>query len=282
MIVLTTSASAQTFSFIPRDTPTSMVLTDDQTNTPVTVVITSQTTGDYVNTITADFTLEEGHFYDLVLYKNTDIVYKDRIFCTDQNIVTFSVNNGQYTSNTTSNTLRAEKCNKDGEIEAYYYSDDWTDVKKYPPTRIPAYGYSKDKIEILFAKPYAVGMKYYSYVDYNGAVPYALLEEEVADYLINEVQNGFSGTKVVNFNNGVPTEEQQSIITNKVLSKLTGSKGQKVIVAFNDNMDTKTTVDDLPLNDAPEHYTYLSEECMRKIMLGHNVTSPATFRHCRR
>ena len=105
MIVLTTSTSAQTLSFIPRDTPTSMVLTDDQTNTPVTVVITSQTTGDYVNTITADFTLEEGHFYDLVLYKNTDIVYKDRIFCTDQNIVTFSVNNGDYTSNTTSNTF---------------------------------------------------------------------------------------------------------------------------------------------------------------------------------
>lgn len=175
------------------------------------------------------------------------------------------------------NLLRAEKCNKDGEIEAYYYSDDWTDVKKYVPTKIPAYGYSKEKIEILFSKPYAVGMKYYAYPDYQGAVPYALLEEEIADYLINEVQNGFSGTKVVNFNNGVPTEEQQSIITNKVLSKLTGSKGQKVIVAFNDNMDTKTTVDDLPLNDAPEHYTYLSEECMRKIMLGHNVTSPLLF-----
>jgi hypothetical protein len=175
------------------------------------------------------------------------------------------------------NLLRAEKCNKDGEIEAYYYSDDWTDVKKYPPVRIPAYGYSKDKIEILFSKPYSVGMKYYAYPDYQGAVPYALLEEEIADYLINEVQNGFSGTKVVNFNNGVPTEEQQSIITNKVLGKLTGSKGQKVIVAFNDNMDTKTTVDDLPLTDAPEHYTYLSEECMRKIMLGHNVTSPLLF-----
>lgn len=105
MIVLTTSTSAQTFSFIPRDIPTSMVITDDQTNTPVTVAITSQTSGDYVNTITATFALKEGHFYDLVLYKNTDIVYKDRIFCTDQNIVSFSVNNGQYTSNTTSNTF---------------------------------------------------------------------------------------------------------------------------------------------------------------------------------
>jgi hypothetical protein len=105
MIVLQPSAAAQTFAFIPRDTPTSMVITDDQTNTPVTVAITSQLNGDYVNTITATFALLDGHFYDLVLYKNTEIVYRDKIFCTNQNIVTFSVNNGEYTSNTTSNTF---------------------------------------------------------------------------------------------------------------------------------------------------------------------------------
>lgn len=175
------------------------------------------------------------------------------------------------------NLLRAEKCNKDGEVVGYYYSDDWTDVKKFAPVRYSAFGTSKDKVEILFCKPYAVGMKYYSYPDYQGSVPYALLEEEIADYLINEVQNGFSGTKVVNFNNGVPTEEQQSMITQKVMNKLTGSRGQKVIVAFNSNAESKTTVDDIPLNDAPEHYTYLSEECLRKIMLGHNVTSPLLF-----
>jgi hypothetical protein len=61
------------------------------------------------------------------------------------------------------------------------------------------------------------------------------------------------------------------------MSKLTGSRGQKVIVAFNNNAESKTTVEDIPLNDAPEHYTYLSEECLRKIMLGHNVTSPLLF-----
>lgn len=105
MIVLTTSTSAQTFSFIPRGSFNTMIVTDDQTNTPVTIAITSQTIGDYVNTITASFALKEGHFYDLVLKQGTDIVYKDRIFCTDQNIVSFSVNNGQYTSNTTSNTF---------------------------------------------------------------------------------------------------------------------------------------------------------------------------------
>jgi hypothetical protein len=175
------------------------------------------------------------------------------------------------------NLLRAEKCNKDGEIEGYYYSDNWQDVKKYAPKRIPAYGYSNEQIEILFVKPYTVGMKYYAYPDYQGAVPYAKLEEEIADYLINEVQHGFSGTKVINFNNGIPTEEQQSIITNKVNAQLTGSKGLRTIVAFNASETSKTTVDDIPLNDAPEHYSYLSEECLRKIMLGHNVTSPLLF-----
>ena len=175
------------------------------------------------------------------------------------------------------NLLRAEKCDKDGQITGYYYSDNWDDTKKYAPIRFNAFGYSKDKIEILFSKPYSVGMKYYAYPDYQGALPYTLLEEEIADYLINEVQNGFSGTKVVNFNNGVPTDEQQQIISNKVLDKLTGSRGQKVIVAFNNNAESKTTVEDIPLNDAPEHYTYLSEECLRKIMLGHNVTSPLLF-----
>jgi hypothetical protein len=175
------------------------------------------------------------------------------------------------------NLLRAEKCNKEGEITGYYYSDNWTDTKKYVPVRYNAFGYSKEKIEILYVKPYSPSMKYYSYPDYQGSVSYALLEEEIGDYLINEVQNGFSGTKVVNFNNGVPTDEQQVIITSKVMSKLTGSRGQKVIVAFNNNAESKTTVEDIPLNDAPEHYTYLSEECTRKIMLGHNVTSPLLF-----
>ena len=173
--------------------------------------------------------------------------------------------------------LAPEKCNKEGEIEAYYYSDNWEDVKKFAPKRISAFGYSNSEIEILYVKPYSLGMKYFSYVDYQGALSYALLEEEVSNYLINEVQNSFSGTKIVNFNNGVPTPEQQNEISSQVLGKLTGSQGRKVIVSFNDNTETRTTVEDIPLNDAPDHYTYLSEECLRKIMLGHNVTSPLLF-----
>lgn len=173
--------------------------------------------------------------------------------------------------------LRPEKCNKDGEIEGYYYSDDWSDVKKFVPKRLDAFGFGSSEIEILYVQPYSVGMKYFSNIDYLGALPYAKLEEEISDYLINLVKTGFSAQKIINFNNGAGTPEQQAEIYSNVVNKLTGSKGNKLIVSFNDNKDNSTTVEDIPLNDAADQYQYLSEECLRKIMLGHNVTSPLLF-----
>lgn len=171
------------------------------------------------------------------------------------------------------NLVAMEKCDEYGQINGYYYSDNWQDVKKFPPKRFSAFGTSKEKVEILCVKPYAVGMKYFATPDYVAGTAYALLEEEISDYLINEVQNGFSGTKVVNFNNGQPDIETQNLLQSQIKQKLTGPKGQRVIVGFNNNKETATTVDDIPLNDAPEHYTYLSTECEKKIMVSHSITS---------
>lgn len=173
-------------------------------------------------------------------------------------------------------TLRAEKCNDKGEIEAWYYYPDWT--KKKPseaPKRIPAFGFGNgNEVEIYVIKPYVSGFHYYTPIDYSGALPYSVLEEEISDYLINDVQNGFSGTKVINFNNGIPSEEMRDQIKRDVLGKLTGSRGEKVVVAFNANAESKTTVEDIPLNDAPAHYDYLSKECFEKLIVGHRVTAP--------
>ena len=173
--------------------------------------------------------------------------------------------------------LASEKCDEYGNINAYYYSDNWEDTRKYIPKRIPAFGTSREKVEVLCFKNYTPSMKYYGVVDYQGCLPYCTLEEEIADYLINEVQTGFSARTIVNMNSGIPTEEQQQLISNKIIDKLTGSKGQKVIVAFNADETNKTTVESLPLDDAPDHYEFLSGECLRKIMLGHQITSPLLF-----
>ena len=173
-------------------------------------------------------------------------------------------------------TLRAEKCNDKGEIEAWYYHPDWANKKPSDELkRIPAFGFGNKKdVEIFIVKPYLSGYHYYTPIDYSGALPYAKLEEEISDYLINDVQNGFSGTKIINFNNGIPPEEKREEIANDVKRKVTGAKGQKTIVSFSNNKEQSTEVIDIPLNDAPQHYEYLAKECFEKLIVGHRVTSP--------
>ena len=172
-------------------------------------------------------------------------------------------------------TLRPEKMDSMGVVNNYYYHPNWTELKRTDNLKkIPAWGTSKEAVEIYVIKPYTPNYYYFSPVDYTGAIPYAEIENEVSDYLLNEVKNSFSGTKVVNFNNGIPDPEQRELIARDVKAKLTGARGEKPIIAFNDDESNKTTVDDLTIDNAPEHYSYLADEARNKILVGHRITSP--------
>ena len=174
-------------------------------------------------------------------------------------------------------TLRAEKCNEEGEVEAYYYAKDWKEVtaRKETPLRIPAFGYSEEAIEILYVKPYRAGYYYYSPVDYQGGLQYAELEEEVANYHINNIQNGLAPSMLLNMNNGVPTEEERNIIEARIAEKFSGSSNAgRFILAFNDNKELAATIEPVQLSDASDQYQFLADESMRKLMVAHRVTSP--------
>ena len=174
-------------------------------------------------------------------------------------------------------SLRAEKCNEEGDIEAYYYAKNWSDVatRKEDPIRIPAFGFSEEAIEILYVKPYRAGFYYYSPVDYQGALPYAELEEEVANYHINNIKNGMSPSMLINFNNGIPDEEERNLIEARIVEKFSGSSNSgRAIIAFNDNKELSATIEPVQLSDAPDQYQFLADESMRKLMVGHRVTSP--------
>jgi len=173
-------------------------------------------------------------------------------------------------------TLRAEKMNEEGDIEAYYHCADWSELKPADmPTRIPAFGTSKEAIEIYCVKPYRAGYYYYSPVDYQGGIPYAELEEEVANYHINNIKNGLAPSMMINFNNGVPDEEERMLIESKIRDKFSGSSNAgNFILAFNESKELAATIDAVPLSDAPAQYEFLSSEAMQKLMVAHRVTSP--------
>ena len=173
-------------------------------------------------------------------------------------------------------TLRAEKCNEKGEIEAYYMHPDWANYKKNDTLkRIEAFGYGNEPIQIYYIKPYKAGYKYYSPVDYQGGIQYAELEEEISNYHLNNIMNGLAPSMLINFNNGTPDPEQRQLIENRIYQKFSGSSNSgKFILSFNDNADTAASIEPIQLSDAHNQYQFLSDESMRKIMVSHRVVSP--------
>ena len=171
--------------------------------------------------------------------------------------------------------LRAEKCNDKGEIEAYYYSDNWSKVKNVDSTlRIPSFGFSKENIEILYVKPYRAGYKYYSSPDYAGCLEWCETEQLVSNFHLNNTMNSFSPNTLIQFNNGTPNAEERQMLENRITEKFTGTSGAKFVLSFNDNPEAAATVDTLAISDAHNTYNFVSEEATRKIMVGHRVTSP--------
>jgi len=173
-------------------------------------------------------------------------------------------------------TLRAEKCNDDGDIPAYYYFKDWANIKRSDePLRIPAFGMSKENIEIYYIKPYKSGFYYYSPVDYQGGLQYAELEEEVSNYHLNNIMNGLAPSMLINFNNGTPNQQERQLIESKIARKFSGtSNAGKFILAFNDNKESQAEITPVQLSDAHNQYQFLSEEATKKIMVAHRIVSP--------
>ena len=172
--------------------------------------------------------------------------------------------------------LRSGKCNDEGEVEFYYYADDWTKVtRSKPPLAIPAFGTTNEKEEILFIKPYKTGFYYYSPVDYQGCLQYCEIEQEISNFHLNNIMQGLAPSMLVNFLNGVPTEEQQREIEHKFNNKFAGSSNAgRVILNFADSAQNASTITPVQLSDAHLQYQFLSDECMRKIMVGHRIISP--------
>jgi len=173
-------------------------------------------------------------------------------------------------------TLRAEISSDKGQIEGYYYFSDWSKYKTSDELkRIPAFGTSKENIEILFIKPYKAGYYYYSPPAYTGGLQYAELEGEVSNFHMNNIKNGLSPSMIINMNNGIPNEEERSIIERKIADKFTGSTNAgRFILSFNDNTESQASIEPIQLSDAHNQYQFLSTESQEKILVAHRVVSP--------
>lgn len=167
---------------------------------------------------------------------------------------------------------------EDGEIKAYWFCFDWDNQQKYPPKRIPTYGFGKKtESQVYVIKANNVGQFYFGNPSYISALPYCEVESELANYYVNHIKNGMSFGHVINVNGGKPeSEEDLNKFSRQIRNQLTGSTNAgKFLLSFNDNKESETTISALQVSDAHKQYDFLTQEAQNKICIAHKVVSGA-------
>ena len=173
--------------------------------------------------------------------------------------------------------IRAEKPNEMGRVEAYYISADWNNTRTNKPYRVPAFN-TNDRTsanQILYSGLYSPNMNVYHTPDYVASNNWALVDQKVAEYHLNNIANGFSGSYFISFANGVPTAEERYQIEQSIAQKFTGEKAAgRFVLTFSDDRTRTPEIVPISMSDADKQYLALQELLVQNILTGHRVTSP--------
>ena len=178
------------------------------------------------------------------------------------------------------NQILPNKMNEEGDIETYWYSLDFNEPRKYKPVPIPAFNYEKKKngSYIYLINSYQVGKMYFTDPVYMAGLPYAELEEEIANYCINHIKNGLSFGHIFNMNQGEPSPEVKRTMKDIIKREGQGSINAGVaLINWNNGKDTGIDVTALEVSDAHQQYEFLTKEATQKLLISHKVTSPILF-----
>ena len=173
--------------------------------------------------------------------------------------------------------IRAERPNEMGKVEGYYISADWSNTRANKPYRVPAFN-TNDRTspnQILYTGIYSPNMNSYYTPDYVAANNWALVDQRVAEFHLNNISNGFAGSFMISFANGVPTQEERFQIEQSLADKFSGEKNAgKFVLTFSDDKTRTPEITAISPSDLDKQYLALQELLVQNILTGHRVTSP--------
>ncbi|CAB5223203.1 Bacteriophage/Gene transfer agent portal protein [uncultured Caudovirales phage] len=162
----------------------------------------------------------------------------------------------------------------------FYVSEQW-DSKNKPDDieGIAAFDENnKSGKQIIYIKEYRPGVDTYTLPTYQGAMNYIELDVAVSEFHLNAIHNGMMPSKLISFNNGTPSEEEQRTIERRMRDKFAGeANAGKFIINFNNDPAKAPTVLDLSASDLDKQFDLLNKTIQQEIFSGHRITSASLF-----
>ena len=170
--------------------------------------------------------------------------------------------------------------------ERMFQVADWYDdamVQLYPKIgdveKIPAFD-ADNRIgkQLFYYRVYAAGVKSYPLPEYMGGLAYIEADCQIANFHNNNLRNNFWGGYLINFNNGIPTPEEQGDIERQIKRKFSGTDNAgRFVVTFNDDVSKAPTLEPLTPSDMDKQFEILNKTVQAEIFISHRVVNPMLF-----
>lgn len=162
----------------------------------------------------------------------------------------------------------ARKIRTDADGETFWYSNDFTNNKSYgriKAIRLPRFDAERnDPSSIYYVK--SDNFRVYPKPIYASAVIACEIEKQIDRYQLNSIENGLSSSAVINFNNGVPSDEMKEEIERQLIEKFSGSDNAgRIMVSFNDSKETEVTVTPINVDNFNDKYQAIATRSRQQI-----------------
>ncbi len=177
------------------------------------------------------------------------------------------------------NSIRRSK--EDDKV--WFYTSDWTSRK---PTQNEDFKtfytfegtFEQGKDYLLEYRGYRAGDGAYALPDYLAANSSIETDWRISNYLLQNVKNGFSAGFLINFYNGLPTDEEKQYIEKQIKNKFTGDDaGGSFVLNFNHAESKSAEIIPIPTNGNDDRFNLLEKQVNSKLFVAHSVTSPLLF-----
>jgi hypothetical protein len=176
--------------------------------------------------------------------------------------------------------IRVDKEEKMFQV-ADWYNDDM--MQLFPKVgdieKIPAFD-PENRLgkQLFYYRVYAAGVKHYPLPEYIGGNAWIEADVQVANFHNNNLRNNFWGGYLINFNNGIPTPEEQGDIERQIKRKFSGTDNAgRFVVTFNDDAAKAPTLEPLTPSDMDKQFEILNKAIQQEIFISHRVTNPMLF-----
>ena len=173
--------------------------------------------------------------------------------------------------------IRCARPDEMGKTNGYYISSDWSNTRTNKPYYVPAFNVNDrtSPNQILYSGLYSPNMNSYYTPDYVSCNNWALIDSRVSEFHLNNISSGFSGSFLISFANGIPSQEERMQIERSLTDKFCSETNSgKFVLTFSDDKTRTPEITAITPSDLDKQYLALQELLTSNILSGHRITSP--------